>query len=75
MSRSIFTRTPAIPAGRTARFSSATSAMFLKEPNTALELLAPVQVTPFITGIFGTPGGEDAKRPQAGWRRHQHVRL
>ena len=35
------------------------SAMFLKEPNTALELLAPVQITPFITGIFGTPMGVD----------------
>ena len=31
------------------------SAMFLKEPNTTLELLAPVQITPFITGIFGLP--------------------
>jgi hypothetical protein len=50
-------------------------AMFLKEPNTALELLAPVQVTPFITGIFGTPRGRGRERPQAGWRRRQHVRL
>ena len=41
-------------------------AMFLKEPNTALELLAPVQVTPFITGIFGTPGGEDANGRKPG---------
>ena len=42
------------------------SAMFLKEPNTALELLAPVQITPFITGIFGTPGGEDANGRKPG---------
>ncbi len=44
------------------------SAMFLKEPNTALELLAPVQITPFITGIFGTPKGEDGngRRPGGG---------
>ena len=40
--------------------------MFLKEPNTALELLAPVQITPFITGIFGTPGGEDANGRKPG---------
>jgi len=33
--------------------------MFLKETGTPLELLAPVQTTPFITGIFGTPTGED----------------
>ena len=66
MSQSIFTRMPAIQPDASARFSSATSAMFLKEPNTALELLAPVQVTPFITGIFGTPGGEDANGRKPG---------
>jgi hypothetical protein len=42
------------------------SAMFLKEPNTGLELLAPVQVTPFITGIFGTPEGEDGNGRKPG---------
>ena len=42
------------------------SAMFLKEPNTGLELLAPVQVTPFITGIFGTPEGEDGNGHKPG---------
>jgi hypothetical protein len=42
------------------------SAMFLKEPNTSLELLAPVQITPFITGIFGTPTGEDANGRKPG---------
>ena len=35
------------------------SAMFVKQPGTGLELLAPVQITPFTTGIFGTPSGED----------------
>ena len=42
------------------------SAMFLKEPNTALELLAPVQITPFITGIFGTPTGADGNGRKPG---------
>jgi hypothetical protein len=42
------------------------SAMFLKEPNTALELLAPVQITPFTTGIFGIPAGEDGNGRKAG---------
>lgn len=42
------------------------SAMFLKESNTALELLAPVQITPFITGIFGTPAGEDSNGRKPG---------
>jgi hypothetical protein len=37
--------------------------MFLTEPNTpqtGAELLAPVQATPFFTGIVGTPTGVDA---------------
>jgi hypothetical protein len=37
--------------------------MFLTEPNTpqtGVELLAPVQATPFFTGIVGTPTGVDA---------------
>jgi hypothetical protein len=42
------------------------AAMFLKQPTTALELLAPVQVTPFITGIFGTPAGEDGNGRKPG---------
>jgi hypothetical protein len=33
--------------------------MFLKEPNTQVELLAPVQATPFFTGIVGSPTGTD----------------
>ena len=41
-------------------------AMFLKEPSTTLELLAPVQVTPFVTGIFGTPEGEDGNGRKPG---------
>lgn len=47
-------------------FLTCNCAMFLKEPSTALELLAPVQVTPFITGIFGTPGGEDGNGRKPG---------
>ena len=37
--------------------------MFLTEPNTpqtGIQLLAPVQATPFFTGIVGTPEGVDA---------------
>ncbi|MBV8578068.1 MAG: hypothetical protein JOZ58_23935, partial [Acetobacteraceae bacterium] len=41
-------------------FLTCNCAMFLKEADTTLELLAPVQSTPFVTGIFGAPEGEDA---------------
>ena len=34
--------------------------MFVAEPATGVDLLAPVQSTPFWTGIFGTPDGTDA---------------
>lgn len=34
--------------------------MFLTEPGTQVELLAPVQATPFFTGIVGSPTGVDA---------------
>jgi hypothetical protein len=34
--------------------------MFLKEPNTQVERLAPVQATPFFTGIVGSPAGTDS---------------
>jgi hypothetical protein len=47
-------------------FLACNSAMFLKEPGTTLELLAPVQTTPFITGIFGTPTGEDGNGRKPG---------
>ena len=40
-------------------FLACNSAMFVRQPGTGLELLAPVQITPFTTGIFGTPTGED----------------
>ncbi len=36
------------------------TAMFLAEPGTAFRLLAPVQATPFWTGIVGAPSGTDA---------------
>lgn len=42
------------------------SAMFLTEPSSSLQMLAPVQTTPFITGILGTPLGRDANGRQVG---------
>jgi hypothetical protein len=54
------------PARTHRPFLMCNSAMFLKEPNSALDMLAPVQTTPFITGIFGTPAGEDANGRKPG---------
>jgi hypothetical protein len=34
-------------------------AMFVEEPDTHVERLAPVQATPFFTGIVGAPAGTD----------------
>ena len=51
----------AVGSGRTRRpFLICNMGMFLKEPNTGVESLAPVQATPFLTGIVGTPSGVDA---------------
>jgi hypothetical protein len=36
------------------------TAMFLSEPGTAIQFLAPVQATAFMTGIVGAPTGTDA---------------
>lgn len=36
------------------------TAMFLGEPGTPIQYLAPVQATPFMTGIVGSPTGTDA---------------
>jgi len=36
------------------------TAMFLNEPGTKIRFLAPVQATPFFTGIVGAPIGTDA---------------
>ncbi len=36
------------------------TSMFLAEPGTSFRLLAPVQSTPFFTGIVGSPSGVDA---------------
>ncbi|MDN5869876.1 MAG: hypothetical protein L0H73_04025 [Nitrococcus sp.] len=36
------------------------TSMFLAEPGTSFRLLAPVQSTPFCTGIVGAPSGTDA---------------
>jgi hypothetical protein len=54
------------PARTHRPFLVCNSAMFLKEPDATLEMLAPVQITPFITGIFGTPTGEDANGRKPG---------
>jgi hypothetical protein len=40
--------------------------MFLTEPGSTLQMLAPVQMTPFITGILGTPTGEDTNGRKVG---------
>ena len=48
-------------AGRVPRpYLLCNTAMFLVEPSTTFRLLAPVQSTPFFTGIVGAPTGVDA---------------
>ena len=42
------------------------TSMFLVEPDTSFRLLAPVQSTPFFTGIVGKPSGTDANGRQPG---------
>ncbi|HTR15937.1 MAG TPA: hypothetical protein VMI52_02755 [Acetobacteraceae bacterium] len=54
------------PARTRRAFLICNSAMFLQEPGTTLQLLAPVQSTPFITGILGTPPGQDANGSKPG---------
>src|SRR3954470_877946 len=59
-SEPIYIYADAADATREARpFVICNSAMFLSEAGRDLQLLAPVQTTPFITGIFGTPQGEE----------------
>ncbi|MCK5189268.1 MAG: hypothetical protein KAR12_04360, partial [Methylococcales bacterium] len=41
-------------------------AMFLVDPGMHFDTLAPVQSTPFITGVVGTPTGNDANGKPAG---------
>ena len=56
-------------AGRSRRpFLLCNLAMFLKEPGTTFDLLAPVQSTSFMTGIVGQPIGTDfnGKMPGGG---------
>jgi hypothetical protein len=54
-------------SGREQRpFLICNSAMFLNEALSSLQLLAPVQTTPFITGIFGMPQGEDTNGRKVG---------
>jgi hypothetical protein len=48
-------------AGRTRRpFLICNMGMFLSEPGTPIQFLAPVQSTGFLTGIVGSPTGTDA---------------
>jgi len=42
------------------------TAMFLNEPDTQVRFLAPVQATPFMTGIVGLPQGTDANGREPG---------
>ncbi|MFL5258048.1 MAG: hypothetical protein ACJ8AI_35240, partial [Rhodopila sp.] len=69
----IYTYANAAASDRAHRpFLICNSAMFLSEAGHSLQLLAPVQTTPFITGIFGTPSGEDTNGRKVGrWRRDQ----
>jgi hypothetical protein len=63
----IYTCADADGSGREHRpFLLCNSAMFLTEPGSSLQVLAPVQTTPFITGILGTPTGEDTNGRKVG---------
>ena len=48
------------PARTTRPFLVCNTSMFLNEPQTKIRFLAPVQATPFFTGIVGSPAGTDA---------------
>ncbi|MBL8241060.1 MAG: hypothetical protein JNM66_26800 [Bryobacterales bacterium] len=51
----------AVGTGRARRpYLICNMAMFLAEPGTDVQALAPVQATPFLTGITGAPAGTDA---------------
>jgi hypothetical protein len=53
--------------GRSRRpFLLCNMAMFLQEPNTRYKMMAPVQSTPFATGIFGKQSGTDFNGVMAG---------
>src|SRR3954454_9581682 len=63
----IYTCPDADGSGREHRpFLVCNSAMFLTEPGSGLQMLAPVQTTPFFTGILGTPTGEDTNGRKVG---------
>ena len=54
-------------AGRAQRpYLLCNTSMFLAEPDTGYRLLAPVQATPFFTGIVGTPRGVDVNDRKPG---------
>jgi hypothetical protein len=54
-------------AGRTRRpYLVCNTAMFLNQPGAKFQYLAPVQATPFFTGIVGRPTGTDANGRPAG---------
>jgi hypothetical protein len=53
--------------GRTRRpFLICNAGMFLSEPSTRFQPLAPVQYTGFMAGIVGSPGGTDANGREPG---------
>lgn len=63
----IYTYADTANSGREHRpFLICNSAMFISEAGSSLQLLAPVQTTPFITGIFGMPQGEDTNGRNVG---------
>jgi hypothetical protein len=63
----IYTCAGADGSGREHRpFLICNSAMFVTEPGSSLQMLAPVQTTPFITGVLGTPTGEDTNGRKVG---------
>jgi hypothetical protein len=50
-----------VGSGRTHRpYLICNMAMFVTEPKTGVKSLAPVQATPFFTGVVGAPSGTDA---------------
>ena len=47
-------------------FPICNQSMFVTDPDSRIDLLAPVQSTPFITGIMGSPAGKDANGKAVG---------
>lgn len=54
-------------SGRVTRpYLACNTALFLQEPGTPVQFLAPVQATPFWTGVVGSPRGTDANGREPG---------